>query len=171
MNTLIVYSTKHGSAKKCAEILAKKFTGKVDLCNLKCDSIPNLTEYDKVIVGGSIYAGTLTKDSKDFCTKNLDELKGKQLGFYICCMNKKEAGKQINNAFPKELLDLAWAKESFGGEFKFSEMNLMEKLITKVVSKALAKEDASLTIDTKKDLSLLSEETINKFSQLMNKAV
>lgn len=168
MNTLILYVSKHGAAKKCAEILSEKLTGKVDLCNIKTDRIPDLSQYDKVIVGSCIYAGRAHKEVNEFCTKNMDVLKGKRLGLYICCMNKKAAEMQLNGAFPEELLKCATVKESLGGEFKFKEMNFVEKLITKMVSKTLSKDDPSIVIDMKKGLSMLSEEKINKFSSLMN---
>lgn len=168
MSTLIIYATKHGASKKCAEMLSQKITGKVDLYNLKTEPVPNLTQYEKIIIGGSIYAGTVHKEIKEFCTKNLSTLKDKKVGLFICCMIKKDAEKQLKNAFPQELLQLATAKMSFGGEFRFSEMNFMEKNIVKMVSKMLSKEDPSLSLDTKKDLSMLSEETINEFSKLMN---
>lgn len=170
MSTLIIYATKHGAARKCAENLSQKITGTVDLYNLKTETIPDLTPYEKVIIGGSIYAGTMHKEIKEFCTKNFNTLKEKKIGLFICCMNKKASEMQLNNAFPKELLEQATAKMSFGGEFRFSEMNFMEKLITKMVSKVLSKEDHSLVIDTKKDLSMISEEAIYEFSKLLNSA-
>lgn len=168
MNTLIIYATKHGSAKKCAEILSGKLNGKVDLCNIKEGVVPELAQYEKIVIGGAIYAGTVQRELSEFCTKNQETLREKKLGFYICCMNAKEAEKQLNNVFPAELLKSASAKKSFGGEFKFKEMNFFEKLITKMVSKSLAKDDPSLQVDTKKDISMLSEENINSFAELMN---
>jgi menaquinone-dependent protoporphyrinogen oxidase len=171
MNTLILYSTKHGAAKKCAEMLSKKLKGKVDMVNIKEGKVTELSQYDKVIIGGAIYVGRVSKELNEFCTKNLESLKAKKLGFYICCMNGKEAEKQINENFPSELLKAAAAKKSFGGEFKFKEMNIFEKVVTKMVSKVLSKEDPSLTIDMKKDLSMLSEKTMDEFVQAMNAAI
>lgn len=168
MKTLIIYGTKHGSAKKCAEILSDKLASKADLYNVKEGKTPDLEQYDKVIIGGSIYAGTVLKELSEFCTKNLDVLQRKKIGLYICCMNHKEADKQLNNVFPKELVTCAISKKSFGGEFKFNEMNFFEKLICKVVSKSLAKEDPTLAVDTKKNLSLLSEEEIREMANAMN---
>lgn len=157
MNTLIVYATKHGCTEKCAAILSEKLTGKVDLCNLKGVKAVNLSQYDKVIIGGSIYAGQIRKETSEFCTKNLNELKDKKLGFFLCCMRDGEiADMQINNSFPQELLSNALAKDYFGGEFIFKKMNIMERLIVKKVSK----------ID--KDTSNILEDRINRFAQLMN---
>jgi hypothetical protein len=45
----------------------------------------------------------------------------------------------------------------------------MEKTITKMISKVLAKDNPGMPpIDMKKDLSLLSQEKIDKFVLLMN---
>lgn len=159
MNTLIVYSTKYGCTEKCAGILSERLEGKVDMCNLRENNVPNLTQYDKVIIGGSIYMGRIQKEVSEFCTANLAALIGKKTGFFICCMRDGEEAKaHIKDAFPQELLTNAVAAEYFGGEFIFKKMNFMERMIVKKVSK----------ID--KDTSNISEENIDKFAQLMNRA-
>lgn len=170
MSTIILYASKHGATKKCAELIAEKLEDKVELHDLKNEKVPELSQYDKVIIGGAIYAGMILKEVKEFCSANVNELSGKKLGLFISCMNAKEAEKQLNMNFPKELLDNAVVKENLGGEFRFKEMNFFEKLITRMVSKMQSKEDPSLVIDTKKDLSKLSKENIDNFAQLMNKA-
>lgn len=157
MDTLIAFATKHGCTEKCAEILSGKLTGKVDLCNLKAVKDVDLSLYDRVIIGGSIYMGKIQKEVREFCTKNLDVLKGKRIGLFICCMRDGEIGEaQLNSSFPQELLSSAVAKEVFGGEFIFNKMNPLEKFIVKRVSK----------VD--KDLSTISEKNISRFAQLMN---
>ena len=157
MNTLIVYSTKYGCTEKCASILSKKLMGKVELCNLKIGSIPNLAEYDKVIIGGSIYIGKIQKEVSEFCSRNLDVLKDKKIGLFICAMQKDDVIQtEINTAFPQELLARATAREHFGGEFIFKNMNFLDRMIVKKVSK----------ID--KDTSNIIEINIDKLSQLMN---
>jgi menaquinone-dependent protoporphyrinogen oxidase len=171
MKTLVIYASKHGAAKRCASTLSEKLIGKIDLYNLNDGNIPDISQYDRVVIGGSIYAGRIQKEINEFCLKNLNLLQEKKIGLYICCMNKSAAETQLNSAYPKKLLGCAVAKESFGGEFKFNEMNFFEKTITKMVTKTLKKEDPSVPdIDMKKDLSLISQENINKFAQLMNSA-
>jgi menaquinone-dependent protoporphyrinogen oxidase len=169
MSTIIVYATKHGAAKSCAVKLSEKITGKVDLVNLKESGISNLEAYDKVIIGGSIYAGRIQKEVSNFCINNLSLLKEKKTGLFICCMIKSSEEGQINSSFPKELVSNAVVKDSFGGEFKFKDMNLAEKVITKMVSKVLSKKDDSVSVsDMKKDISTISDEKLNKFALLMN---
>jgi len=159
MNTLIIYATKYGCTEKCAEILSGKLSGKVDLCNLKTKKVPDLSQYDKVIFGGSVYMGKIQKEVSEFCSRNLNVLKDKKVGLFICAMREGDTAEtELNTSFPEELLAKATAKESFGGEFILKKMSFMDRLIVKKVSK----------ID--KDTSNILEENINRFAQLMNNA-
>lgn len=162
MSTLIIYASKHGTTEKCAKNLSEKLTEKADLISLKQNTELDISTFETIIIGGSIYAGKIQKEISNFCSQNLELLKNKKLGLFICCMNSKEAEKQIENSYPKELLDIAHAKENFGGEFLYKDMNFMEKAIVKMVSKSLPKTDSKA--------STIFEENINKFAELINKA-
>ncbi|KOA20430.1 protoporphyrinogen IX dehydrogenase [Clostridium homopropionicum DSM 5847] len=167
MRNLILYATKHGCTKKCAAILSQKLDGEVDLFDLKEIKGVNYDQYDKVIIGGSIYAGRIQKEVSRFCIENIDKLKEKKLGLFICCMNESIKETQINTSFPEELLNSAVVKDSFGGEFNFDHMNFMEKTIVKMISKS----DPNLPkVDGKENISKLSEDSINKFAEKINKA-
>lgn len=169
MKTLIVYASKHGSAKKCCKILSEKIKGEVTLVNILKETSPDLITFDNIIVGGSIYIGKVQKEISEFCSKHLSALLSKKVGLFICCMNNKEIENQFNNSFPQELLNKAVIKESFGGEFIFKDMNFFERTITKMISKTLSKKDTSIPkLDPKKDLSLILQENIDKFAQVMN---
>jgi menaquinone-dependent protoporphyrinogen oxidase len=157
MKTLIVYATKHGATEKCAKLLAKKLDGSVDLCNLKRDKTPNPESYDKVIIGGPVYIGKILTEVSGFCKRNLEILKSKKVGLYICGMREGEvAQEEINTSFPAELLRMAAAKECFGGEFILGKMNFMERFIVKKVAK------------TNKDISNILDENIKKFALSIN---
>jgi menaquinone-dependent protoporphyrinogen oxidase len=159
MKTLIAYTSKYGCTEKCAKILSEKLPGETDLINLEGERPVDLSAYDRIIIGGSIYMGRVQKPVTDFCNKNLDQLKGKKLGLFICCMSEgKDAEAQLNNAFPKELLDIAIAKDYFGGEFIFKKMNPLHRLIVKKIAK------------TDKDISKISHERIANFGQLWGQA-
>ncbi|MBP2654673.1 MAG: flavodoxin [Firmicutes bacterium] len=134
MRILIVYATKYGFTKKCAEKLAEGLAGQADICNIKSEVPPDLMHYDKLIIGGPIYAGKIRKEITRFCKKNLDTLKNKRIAFFICGMVEDNVQAQINTSFPKELLSVAITKEHFGGEYKFDKMNFIERFIVKKVS-------------------------------------
>ncbi len=158
MKTLIAYGTKYGCTEECAKKLAVKLNGTVDLKNIKTKKDIDISQYDKVIIGGSIYMGKIQKEVSAFSLKNLDILKDKKIGLFICCMREGEiADTELNDSFPEELLTKAISKESFGGEFILKKMSFMDRMIVKKVSK----------ID--KDTSTISEKTIDRFAQAMNK--
>jgi menaquinone-dependent protoporphyrinogen oxidase len=158
MKTLIIYATKHGSAESCSKLLKSKLTGEVEVINIKTDKVPDVHSFDKIIIGGSIYAGKIQKEITSFCSNNLNDLKNKKLGLFICGMNKNSIETELTSAFPQELLNSAVSKECFGGEFKLSHMNMLERFMVKVISK------------TDKDVSMLSEENINRLAQLIDAA-
>ncbi len=157
MRTLLVYSSKYGCTEKCAEILAKKLLGETRLINLKKDKNPDLSGYDRVVVGGPVYIGKINKEVKSFCAINLDLLKKRKLGLFICCMAEgKQAKDELDGAFPKELLETAAAKDYFGGEFMVTKMNPIDRLIVKKIAK------------TEKDVSNILTDRIERFARLMN---
>lgn len=156
MSTLIAYATKYGFTRTCAEMLAKKLDEKADICDLSSNR-PDPAKYDKVIVGGSIYAFKIRKPVARFCAKYLDTLAGKKLGLFVCGMAEgKDAQKQFDTAFPKELLAIAIAKESFGGGYDFNKFAFLEKIIMKKIT------------GSDKNQSRIEEDSITRFAEQMN---
>ncbi len=136
MNTLIAYGTKYGCAQKCAMELAKELNGNVELVNLKEKGIGDLSRYDRVIIGGSVYIGKIQKEVTEFISANLDVLLKKEVGLFICGMQEGDMmEKEIADNFPAELINKAKSVMNFGGEFNFKKMNFMEKVIVKKISK------------------------------------
>lgn len=159
MKTIIAYASKYGCTKNCAEKLAAKLQGECELFDLKENKAPDLSAFDKVIIGSSIYAGNARKEAKEFCTGNLTTLKNKKLGFFICGSQTGAAlTQELDAAYPAELMEKAIVKECFGGEFHFGKMNFAEKTIVKLIAK------------TTKDTSTISEQKIDAFAQQMNRA-
>ena len=152
MKILIVFATKHGCTERCANKLKDKLTGEIDTVNLKNSSQINVSNYETVIIGGSIHAGKIQKKVRKFCQNYLSILIDKRIGLFICCMEEGEkATNQFNEAFPDELIQHASATGIFGGEFNFEKMNFIERYIVKKIAK----------ID--KSISKISEKNINKF--------
>ncbi len=159
MKTLIAYSTKHGTAESSAKKLSKNLKGDVDLVNLKKAKDIQLSKYDKVIIGSSVYMGKIRKEALKFCNDNLSSLKDVKVGLYICCMTEGEkAHRQLKDNFPKELVDSAIVTGIFGGEFDFEKMNFMEKMVIKKVAGVEETE------------SNLLQENIDKFADKLNTA-
>ncbi len=131
MQTLIIYSTHHGTVEKIINKINEKIDN-VHSVNIKKENVPDLNNYNTIIIGGSIHVGTVQKKIRIFCNDNLLQLKEKKVGLFLCCMHEGEiAQQQFDTAYPEELRQHAAATGIFGGEFDMSKMNFIEKLAVK----------------------------------------
>ncbi|GMQ58077.1 flavodoxin domain-containing protein [Vallitalea sediminicola] len=137
MSILIVYGTKYSFTEECAKVLENKLDEEVVFINLQKDNINDLSNYDKIIIGGPIYAGQLSKKVRQFCMDNLQILLSKKIGLYVSCsMTGEEAIKQMKNGFPEQLYNRAVAKDYLGGKINLDKAKFFDRLIIKMVSKA-----------------------------------
>jgi menaquinone-dependent protoporphyrinogen oxidase len=135
MKTAIIFATKHGCTDKCAQTLSNELDSLNKIINVELGDNINLSDYDKVILGGSIHAGMLNKKLKSFITKNTEELLEKKIGLFLCCMYEGEkALEQFQSVFPEQIRNKAIAHGLFGGAFDFDKMNFIEKTIVKKVA-------------------------------------
>lgn len=139
MKTVIIYVSKHGTTEKVAKLIKEKLEnhGQVELISLKDNRNPNLMNFDKVILGTSIYAGMPSKKMIEFCKVYQDKLLQKKLGLFICCMqpDKEVRLEQLRNAYPEVLRSHAITTGVMGGEFLFDKLNFFERLVVKKASK------------------------------------
>ncbi len=130
MKTLIVYDTEYGCTKKVSEKMKDTLGDEVTFVNLKKLPNPELNIFDRIIIGGSSHAGKIHKRVKEFCYRNLSELKDKELGLFICCTEEGEAAhRQFVDAYPEELRFVAKSTAIFKGSFDFGSLNYFERLI------------------------------------------
>jgi menaquinone-dependent protoporphyrinogen oxidase len=156
MNTLVVYSTKHGATRQYAEDLARELPGQVTVVDLKAETTVDVSPYDTVVIGGCIYFGQVQKELKEFCANNSETLRHKRLALFTCgWFYDQQPELRLQTAFPAELLASATVKESLGGKMDPSRMNFMEKLVTRMVSGKLQSE------------SRYSAEGIKRFAQAL----
>ncbi|MCL2019623.1 MAG: flavodoxin domain-containing protein [Oscillospiraceae bacterium] len=134
MKTLIFYATKHGATREAAERIAKRISG-ATLHELKRSDIPALTEFDCVILGSSIYIGSIRKEAKTFLAQNSEVLKNKKFGLFLCGLQADEEKQLFASNFPSDILAAAKATSFLGGIFDPKKAGFMERLIMKIVAK------------------------------------
>ena len=136
MKTAIVYVSKHGTTEKTAQKIQQGLgEANTKLVNLKNSSLIDLSQFDQVIVGGSIHAGMIQNRIKDFCNKNTVTLLEKRLGLFISCFYEGETAQtQLEKAYPEILKKHAISCKVMGGEMLLEKMNFFEKLIVKKVA-------------------------------------
>jgi len=133
MKTLILYATKHGAAKEIAGRIANKLDN-VTICDLKQGNIPPIADFDCIILGSSLYAGSIRKEAKAFAAKNADTLTEKTIGLFLSGLAEEDNNYFATN-FPQNLLDKVKAKGFLGGIFDPKKANVFERFVIKTVMK------------------------------------
>jgi len=132
MKALILYASKYGAAKEIAQRIADKM-GEAAICDLKQSNIPSLSAFDCVIIGSSVYAGSIRKEAKVFAAENADELCKKPLGLFLSGF--AEDGNYYEKNFPPKILQAVKARGFLGGIFDPKKANGFERFIIKIVMK------------------------------------
>jgi len=137
MKTLILYASKYGAASEVARRIATQFgsTKLIDLNDIKKVSALDLSKYDCVIVGSSVYAGQIRPAAKHFVSRNEDELAQKRLGLFIVGFDSDKEDLAFTVNFSEGLLEAAQAKLFAEGIFDPRKANFAERLIIKAVIK------------------------------------
>lgn len=161
MKTIIIYESIHGSTEKCALLLSEKIRSELEIKRLKDNENLSVENYDTVIIGGSIHHGFIQSRIESYIEKNLEYLKDKNLGLYLCCMEEGNAAQQqFDTAFPEVLRNKAVAKGLFGGEFNMKKMNSFER---KIARKATGISASYSKINTE-EISVFAEKINGLFS-------
>ena len=132
MKNLIVFMSRHGTTRKIAHQIAEKLgTELTTLVDLKTDEVPDLKDFDTIMIGGSIHIGQIQKDILEFCVNNKETLLQKRVGLFMCGVETHELKEEFDNAFPEWLRNHAIAHGLFGGELLLEEMHFFEKAMVK----------------------------------------
>ncbi|HKJ42405.1 MAG TPA: flavodoxin domain-containing protein [Sunxiuqinia sp.] len=158
MKTIIIYTSTHGFTDRIVHQLAEKLSGQIDFADLKKNPNPDFSDYERVLVGGSIHLGKIQRRVRHFCENNLEGLQQKKLGLFICGMAEgNEAKQELKNAFPEELHQFAIHEAIFGGEFNFDKMNLLQKFMVRKIAKV------------EKSVEKVDHEAIDRFAERMER--
>lgn len=135
MKTAIIYATHHGTTETVAkQIQQQLLPQQVELINLAHNKQPDISTYDRIVVGSSIHAGKNQSVVQKFCSKNMPELLQKQIGLFLCCLNEKEFEQSMANAYPEILRNHAFDVKLMGGEYKMDRMNFIERFLVRKIA-------------------------------------
>lgn len=134
MKTLIAYAGRNGTSTQMAKRIAAQVGEKAEVLNLQKQTPPTLEEYQQVILGGSILAGSVPKALKKFIQENTEVLLTKKVGLFLCCLIEKDIDKYFQDNFPEPIYSHAEEKRWLGGELIMSDHNLIvRKMLKKVI--------------------------------------
>lgn len=120
MKSLILYTTKSGATKECAELLANR---------LNCSAyditkgIPciKLSAFDTLILGTGVRMGKIYKPIKNFMQENMDLLFEKRTAIFFCNAYEDTFQKTVSTNLSPELVKHAVCIKSFGGKPPFTK--------------------------------------------------
>lgn len=118
MKTLVVYSTKSGASRECAELLCKVLKD-YSLCDLS-KQVPDIESFEIVILGSGVRMGKIYKPMRSFLEKNQKALLLKKTAFFLCNSYPDTFQKAVEKNIPKELIENAVCIESLGGFLPFT---------------------------------------------------
>ena len=134
MKTLILFATKHGAAREIAERISSSMDGAI-IHDLKQSGIPPLSQFDCVIIGSSLYAGSIREEAKAFMSKNADSLRAKKLGLFLSGLDADREKTYFASNFPLDILQAAKAAGFLGGIFDPKKAGIIERSIMKIAVK------------------------------------
>lgn len=134
MKTIILFATKNGATHEIARRIADRIGG-AQVHDLKQRNIPDLNQFDCVIVGSAVYAGMIRKEAKAFLTENAELLRGKRLGLFLSGMDATNEKTYFDNNFSPDILRMSTANSFLGGIFDPQKAGVMGRLVMKAVAK------------------------------------
>ncbi len=139
MKTAIIYASKYGTTENVAREIGKKLQGTTDIefFSLKSDPVPDIRDFDTIVLGTSIYAGKPLSKMTAFCDANEAILSEKRLGLFVCGMEQSPEGRkrETEAAYPEALRNKAVAVAFLGGEFLFESMGFFPRFIAQKIAK------------------------------------
>jgi len=154
MQTLIVYNSKYGAAEKCVQMMRSELKGEVTAINVRNGQAPPPDDFDRILIGSNIHAGTIYKKVRAYCFTHSTALLVKPTGLFLCCLTPEEKAQDyFKNNFPPVLVEHAKTTGVLGGALYFEKMNFLERFLLKKIS------------GTSTSFEDIDEERIRKFIQ------
>lgn len=134
MKTLVIYGSRRGTTKYCAELIVKTLGENSIIIDVNSKNIKSyLKSYDRIIIGANAFNFKLNRKVCSFIKGNLDIIIKKRIYLYICCSAKDEKDKLslYETSYPIELLKKAESMDNFGGRLDLSNESWLIKRILK----------------------------------------
>ena len=133
MNILIVYATKGGVSRRCAEMLAGLLAEKhaVTCLNIE-ENPPSPGGFDVAVVGGSVRMGRWNKKLRHYVKNHKETLENMPSAAFFCCGFPDEFEDYAETQLPKNMR-FSLGVHCFGGELKPEKLRGFDKLVIKMV--------------------------------------
>lgn len=128
MSKIVLYTSKKGSTKKCAEYLQKQNMN-TDLYRID-EFQGDLKDYQSIVLCSPIYFGQVPKAVKKFLAQYEELLLTKDLHIIVNAMNMNEYDMALNKSFSENVREHAHILYG-GGAYYFDQLNVLERFVVK----------------------------------------
>ena len=141
MKLLIVYSTKYGVSRNCAQMLADKLSTKMQVSVYDInDAPPSPSEFDVAVIGGSVRMLRINKKLRAYLSRYANELSNMPTALFLCCGLSENFDDYVPMVFPKTL-KASLGIHCFGGELKPDKLRGLDKFIVKRIRSSMQYRD------------------------------
>ena len=141
MKVLIAYASKNGVAKRCAEMLCDLLpsTAEGELVDLSLTT-PSLSNYDAVVLGGSVRFERFQKPLRKFLKENKSALSALPSAVYICCGLSHRYNEYAEICLPRGFSP-SLGVHHFGGELKPERVRGFDKFVVRTLRSSIKQAD------------------------------
>ena len=141
MNILILYATKWGVTRECAEMLARQLETRYTVtCRDIREGTPDLSAYDLIVLGSHVRVGKINKQMKKLIRENVTLLSSLPTAVYLCMGYTRQFEEYVDIELPKTL-HCSLGVHCFGGELKPEKLKGLDKWIVRAVRNSIRTQD------------------------------
>lgn len=164
MKILIAYSSKSGTARECAEELAKKLYPKTPTLADLDENFPDMTDYELVIIGGYVRMGKISKNMVRYVKENADILQETMHAFFICCGLPESTECYFDRSIPRNLLDSSISNMCFGGDLRIKQQKGFDKIWAKMILSSIKSNNIAENMNEEIAIPAIVPENISRFA-------
>ena len=128
MRLLIVFDTYRGHTRRVMRALAEALPG-AQVCDLRRMEPVSPVDFDRIILGGPVYLGKLTRRLSEYMRQYGEVLVKRELGIFLSCLLLDSAARQMQETFPPAIFAAAQCRAFIGGRLDSPVGRVVAKLV------------------------------------------
>ena len=169
MKVLIIYATRGGASRECAQILHDRICSSFDVSVFDIENSPPSPDgYDVAVIGGSIRMTKINKKLKKYLAENAEMLNKIQTAIFLCCGFPENFEDYVALQIPKSVIPTL-GMHCFGGELKPQKLKGIDKIIVKMLREDIKGADFEASFSDKSPLPEIVPENIYRLADKIRK--
>ena len=147
MKILVVYATRGGLSRECAELLAAQLNQQDEVSLFSVENAPAPEGFDVAVVGGSVHFGAWNRKLKKYLKLHKAALSAMPCALFFCCGLALRYEEYAELEVPRGLTP-SLGVHYFGGELKPQKRKGLDKLLVFFMRQSILTQDFETPDDT-----------------------